>query len=275
MAPFLLATLLLSLAMPAAAAAAATLGGWKWVLNSDITSLPFYQHSMGSQNALKHFGVLLLMLFWYGMVLGIPAGIGLLAWPSRTAELATTAACFCVVAGILLMNFESMPTSDAMRPLPLVMIAMMATAAALWQRQTDPEERRKLTLTIVLSLFGLLMLAKIIMHARISHYGFYLALPGTMLAIFALWDWAPRAFVEGGGSGWMLRAAFLAALMVFVLRCLDATREKFATLTVPVGAGADAFRADCAGWRSIACSPSSKSSRRPTRLWPWCPRGSC
>lgn len=247
LAPPVLATALLSLAMPVATAASGTLGGWKWVLDADITALPFYQHSMGSQQALKHFGVLLVMLFWYGMVLGIPAGIGLLAWPSRTAELATAAVCFFVVAGMLLVNFEKMPTSDAMRPLPLVMVAMMATAAVLWRRQTDQESRRKLTLTIVLSLFGLLMLAKIILHARLSHYGFYLAMPGALVAIYALWDWAPRAFVAGGGSGRILRAAFLAALMVFVLRCLNATRENFATLTVPVGKGADAFLADSRG----------------------------
>jgi hypothetical protein len=247
LAPPLVAMAFLSLAMPVATAATGVLGGWKWVMATDITSLPFYQHSMGSQDALKHFGVLLLMFFWYGMVLGIPAGIGLLAWPSRTAELATAAVCFCVVAGMLLVNFEKMPTSDAMRPLPLVMVTMMATAAVLWRRQPDDETRRRLTLTIVLSLFGLLMLAKIILHARLSHYGFYLAMPGTLMAIYALWDWGPRAFEEGGGSGWMLRAAFLAALMVFVLRCLDATREKFATLTVPIGSGADAFWADSRG----------------------------
>jgi hypothetical protein len=45
----------------------------------------------------------------------------------------------------------------------------------------------------------------------------------------------------------MLRGAFLAALLVIVLRSLDETSQKLATLTERVGSGADAFWADSRG----------------------------
>ncbi len=46
--PAVVATALLSLAMPAAAAAAGTLGAWKWMFATEISSLPFYGYSMGT-----------------------------------------------------------------------------------------------------------------------------------------------------------------------------------------------------------------------------------
>lgn len=245
--PIFLAVALLSLAMPFTAAAAGTLGGWKWVLDSEITSLPFYTYSMGAQGAVKHLVVLLFMLFWYGLLLGIPAGIGLLVWRSRAAEQAAAVACFVVVVTALVMNFAKLPVSDAVAPLPLFMTLALAAAAILWRRNTDPETRGKLSLVLALALFALLMLAKILLYVRLGHYGFYLAMPATLLTIFALWEWVPRAIASSGGSGRMLRAALLAVLLVLVARCLDATRQKFAKLTVPVGSGADAFWADSRG----------------------------
>jgi hypothetical protein len=245
--PFLVATALLSLALGPAAAATGTLGGWKWVFDAEITSLPFYRHSMGAQDAMKHIGVLLSILFWYGMLLGMPAGVGLLVWQSRRAEFGAAIVSFAVVLAILLWNFEMVPNSDALRPLPFAMAGALLGVAMLWKRVPDAAERGRLAVTTALLIFALLMTAKIFLHVRLIHYGFYLSMPATLLLIFALWDLAPRWLEYSGGSGWMLRGAFLAALLVIVLRSLHETSQKLATLTERVGSGADAFWADSRG----------------------------
>ena len=77
-----------------------------------------------------------------------------------------------------------------------------------------------------LSLFALLLLAKVILNVHITHYSFALAMPAAMLMIVAAWDWAPRAIERLGGSSFMLRGAFLGALLIAVPRCLAAVQRE-------------------------------------------------
>ena len=72
-----------------------------------------------------------------------------------------------------------------------VLIALIG-AGVLWWRQTDPLRRTELVLPISLLLFSLVLMGKIILLARITHYGFCLAMPASLLFIVAAWDWVPR-----------------------------------------------------------------------------------
>jgi 4-amino-4-deoxy-L-arabinose transferase-like glycosyltransferase len=246
-APAVAAAALLSLAMPAAEAIAATLGGFRWMLVSEITSLRFYRLTMGTQYLAENVQELLVMIFWYAVLLGLPAGLGFLQWRTRAGQWAAGGACFAAVAFGLLWNFKKIPATDVLRPVPVVMLAMLFAAAVLWHRHRDSSARARLVLPIALLLFALLLLAKVIFWVRVTHYSFVLAVPAAMLLIVVAWDWASRAVEHFAGSSFMLRGAFLATLIVVVMRCLSLANVALATLNVPVGTGADAFWADARG----------------------------
>jgi hypothetical protein len=88
---------------------------------------------------------------------------------------------------------------------------------------------------------------KMILNARIYHYGFALAMPATLLLAVALIEWIPAGIDRLGGYGRAFRAAGLAALLVAALSHLAAVSEQLGRRTVPVGSGGDAFLTDSRG----------------------------
>jgi hypothetical protein len=91
------------------------------------------------------------------------------------------------------------------------------------------------------------MLAKMILHVRVGHYGFALALPATLLAVVALVGWLPAWLDRIGAHGVVLRAAALAVLAFGSFEHLRATERWLERKTTWVGEGRDAFRADPRG----------------------------
>ena len=71
-------------------------------------------------------------------------------------------------------------------------------------------------LRLTLLVFSLGLLPKILLNVNLTHYGFGLALPGTLLLLVALIDWVPALLSRLGGSGWFFRAAVLAVLVAAV-----------------------------------------------------------
>jgi hypothetical protein len=245
--PPVLSIALLSLALPAADAVGGTLGGFRWVLASEITSLPFYRQTMGTLDASYNLQESLKMLLWYGLLLGIPAAVGLLKWRTRGPRLVAAAVCFGAVMGFLLWHFSDMQATEVLRPAPAFLVLTLAAVITMWFREPDDSVRARWVPAIACVLFALLLLAKIFLWVRVTHYGFCLAMPAAMLLIVAAWDWLPRVIEHFDGSGAMLRAAFLAALLVVAAWCLMFTAANFGTLTVPVGSGGDAVWADARG----------------------------
>jgi len=245
--PIVVAVLLLAIPVGLPAAVSSTLGGWKFVFASRITSLPFYQRSMGIDQPIRHLAVMLSMLFWCGVVLGMPAGLGLLNWQSRWRRLLGAVACFVVVAGSLLWNFDEIPVSDTLRPLPVVLGAALVALLVAWSGRPTTLDRGQLSLMSALALFGLLMTAKIVFHVRITHYGYYLSMPATLVMVALVWDYVPVVLARLAGTADMLRGAFLAVLLLLVARCLVMSDSFLKEIDVPVGTGADAFMADARG----------------------------
>jgi hypothetical protein len=91
------------------------------------------------------------------------------------------------------------------------------------------------------------MLGKMLLHARVSHYGFALAMPATLLAVVAVVGWLPAWLDRAGAHGVVLRAAALAVLAFAGFAHLRETQRWLERKTTWVGEGRDAFRADARG----------------------------
>jgi hypothetical protein len=245
--PAVMAVALLSLALPLREAVLGTLGGFRWMFSDEIVGLRFYRQMRGLLDPARQTGRMLGIALWYGMLWGIPAAIGF-AWAQRRAvQMAAATVCIVAILGGFGLYFKSYPIAEVARPLPLCLLAALCGAAVRWLRQTDQQQRAAIVLPISLLLFSLLLMAKVILSVRITHYGFSLAMPGAMMLIVAIWDWLPRFMSRYGGCGYPLRGAFSATLLVLFAYCLNLTAGLFGILSVQVGSGADAFWADARG----------------------------
>jgi hypothetical protein len=91
------------------------------------------------------------------------------------------------------------------------------------------------------------MTGKMLLNARLYHYGFALGVPATALVAALAWCWLPARVAAAGGSAPVLRAAVAAALACFAGAHLAQTARMHAAKTVEVGTGADRFLADARG----------------------------
>lgn len=246
-APVLVAVALLALALPLPEALADALGGLRWVLAPVVGGSRFYQAKMG---LLDPSGALRTSARWtafYGLWIGGAALLGALL-PARvaTARGAAVGLFLGLLAGLLFWR-DQIPWTQALFPLPLFMLAACGAFIAAALRAEDRAQRARLVSAATLALLSLLLLAKIVLRVRPSHYGFALAMPATLLLIVVVWDWLLRAAPRAAGARRLLHAAFLAALVAFAAAQLRTTASFFARKTVPVGSGADAFWADARG----------------------------
>jgi hypothetical protein len=88
------------------------------------------------------------------------------------------------------------------------------------------------------------LLAKIVLAARVFHYGFALAAPGTVLVVAALLGRVPSAIARRGGDAGVFRAGVLILLVLGLAVHLRIAGHWIAQKQVLVGTGADAFLAD-------------------------------
>ncbi len=237
------AFLLLWTAMPAGQALRGVLGGWYYAFLPGLSGLPYYRAGMGllepAQNARR-------MLSWalgYGAIVVPAVALALLLRRRTRLRAVVAVAVFALVVGVLSLHWTAIPWQEALRPLPLFMLilAVFITRALMRSRS------RRAVLPCALALFALVLLLKLGLHARIYHYGFALALPGTMLLAVAAFGWVPAWIRRRGGAAGVVQAAVLGAWLAAAGVHLRVCQSFWARKTVEVGAGADWFLADSRG----------------------------
>src|SRR5262249_44529702 len=129
------------------------------------------------------------------------------------------------------------------RPLPLA-LALLLVGIGLARLRGGPEAARRHALPLGITRFALALLGKMLVNARLYHYGFALAMPATLVVVVALASWVPTALDRLGGDGGVFRVGVLALLPVLVFTQLQVMHDWLARKTHPVGAGADSFFAD-------------------------------
>jgi len=100
--------------------------------------------------------------------------------------------------------------------------------------RNDPARCNILIRRLSLLVLALALLSKIILNARIHHYGFALAMPACLLLVIILLNWIPELISRLGGAGWIFRAAALAMLMSMTAAYLSIHHHYIQLKTVPV-----------------------------------------
>jgi hypothetical protein len=241
--PPALALIFLSAAMPLDDAFRGTLGPWALVFNRELADQPFYRWGLGTMDLRTNLEVVARMGFAY---LGLFVPVALIALRARRwkrFEVPIAAALFLVLL-YFLSEVRPLHWARANRPVALFMIVLLAVHAVAFVRtRKDGGDTETVILKLTVLTFATLLLAKIFFHIRFIHYGFALAMPATLLVVITLTSWIPTRIERAGGSGWVFRAASLAALLVLSLSLLQITESRFRKRIHQVGEGSDAFLA--------------------------------
>jgi hypothetical protein len=249
--PVLVAFGLLCLKMPIGTAVRGTLGSFYWVLASNVSSSPFFRASLGVMNLRTNLAEMGLGVALLALAAIAAVAFGFLTRRMTGGRYAPTAAvvAFLTTVGLGILTVHSKHWFVTMpKALPLAMVLLLAVWLFAYRREPrESDQLRVLALRITLAIFGLGLLAKIILNARLYHYGFVLALPATLLLLTAFVSWGPRAAAARGADGGVVRAIGLGLACVMAFAYLTKTSSLLARQRYPVGSGPDAFFADTRG----------------------------
>jgi hypothetical protein len=228
--PIAAALALLAWAMPFQAALEGTLGSWAMLADSQVRKLLFFQWGMGLDQPGDNLLAIARASGVYLAALG-PALLLAMAWKRKGAE-AVAAGVFVLVGGALWLLRSRILWGDLALPLPL--LVLLAAPGARGAR-------------LSLVAFAFLLMSKMFLNVRLTHYGFVLAMPAVLVAVMAGLDWLPRALERRGGSGAIFAAASLGFLAAFTAANLEIQSQWLAAKVHPVGEGANRFFADSRG----------------------------
>jgi hypothetical protein len=230
---------LLSLAMPPVMALRGVLGSWPWVFDRRVTSLHFYRDVSGLDNIPANLRIVLDWSLIYGVLLGLGVGIGTLT-RNRGGRGVAAMIAFIVCGSCFVWRFDETNWSGMITPLPLMLgIMFVSCAIGVWRRQTGAPLR------LALIGFSGVLVAKMGLKTYAYHYGFALALPGTVALICAVSSDLPRWIESRGASGLPLRAIALAAWLAAIAAMLRVDNLHWSADTTVVARGtSDEFRGD-------------------------------
>ncbi len=264
--------------MPTGDALRAVGGAWATLFVTGITDNTFYRAGMGLDAPLMNLTRMLTasagIIGFVGVAIALSPALARVTSRSRLLRLAIPV-CLLVVA-IRLVPWGSVP-----RALPIIVAAaLLALALQLRETRRDRERAGSLVVLIAWSAFALVLLGKMALNARVAHYGFYLALPATTVAIVLIgwvvpsaiekrWPWAnARAF----------RAIALWTLAGAIVSYLGASQWVYQRKTLPIGRNGDRFYASTAPgqWHGAAVAAALSELERvatPTSTMAVLPEG--
>jgi hypothetical protein len=131
------------------------------------------------------------------------------------------------------------PWEQLVRSYPVLVAVITVTAAVslLRNRLTHLPAASRFLLA-VWGVYALFLLPKMLLSARIHHYGFYLGMPATMLVWAALLWGLPR--IRRGAPNWLVHWVFCAALAGFAVFWVRTSLFYFQQKDFIVGKGGDA-----------------------------------
>jgi hypothetical protein len=202
--------------------AAAMVSGWGYVRGDILLRSKFYRWGLGIDDVSRS-----LMLMARSTLLYASIAAALLGFAVVVRRLSAEAAkwamvgAFIAIFGVVLMFGNDRTWENAGRGLPVFCACACGIAlVGVLKRWRDVPPQRLVT-SLSLSILALALLAKMILNARVTHYGFVLAAPATVLFVTWLCGWMPAIADESGWHGGVVRAGGLAvALAVAVFYAL-------------------------------------------------------
>lgn len=235
-----LAWKILSINMTSSKAIIATLGGWWYAFDENISQLPYYRRGMGIDYPVDNLLIVFSATFVYFLLFGVVVYSSLRYEYKLSKIIVLVVSIIMLIIGTLNLKVY-FPALDFAKSLPIVMIIYACIIIKYSGAQ------KKYLGALVVIAFSMALLGKIIINPRIHHYGFALAMPATLLWFVALFDWIPD-FIKSrhGKKSWFVMISVVMA-SVTILWYVSGSTYIYSQKTVLVGNDKDKYWADKRG----------------------------
>ncbi len=220
---------------------------WVPVLGSSVSQQPFYKWCMGLDVPAYH---IRMMLLQFAIVVTVVGGCAFLF---RFKMNTSVRRLFVVgVVCLLLALASGIDWVDSGRSLPLLVLALgivlgikyrsdfVPQSAASPERSVDSFGSR-VAFPLLWAVFAFGLLAKLGFFTRIWHYGFILAMPAFVAAVYLLLWELPNVLEKYGVRRNLFRGTIWLMMMIGFLRLFVQSQLVYRDKTVPVGGGHDAI----------------------------------
>jgi hypothetical protein len=229
--------------MPPAVAARGIAGNWGR-LGAGIFDNPFYRSGLGLDDVAGNLGAIAWVTAAVVALVAVAAGIDMLLTRAiGTSRLVAPALALAATLALIAAG-AAIPWHLVGRALaPAAGLGALA-AVALALRARTPAEVARVALLPIWSVFAFLLLGKMLLAARIWHYGFTLALPATLLLVAGLVWLVPALVRARGGDGGFARALLLGPIAACAAFFFSWSSYQYARKDFAVASGADTFFAE-------------------------------
>lgn len=215
---------------------AAVTGPWRILLSSGLPATPFFLRSSG----LDDVGLSIQVTAVAGLSALSLLAILTAAAVSLRSSTTSRPLRLLVAIGQLAVGVFAAATiyvGDVGRALPIVILLPIAVWA--YDLPRADRDRASAPRLLAWAVFGLVLLGKMILNARLHQYGFYLGMGATLVVCAFLVTDLPRRVTAAGGSGRLLRGTILVMLVVVAGRLVNESRSRYAMKTLEFGSGGD------------------------------------
>ncbi len=209
-------------------------------LKKETVNNLFYIRGMGFDNIV---GNLSIMLVHTVLVLGVLYLVFIMARHHATQKKRGTKG-YLVTAGLVTVPGAAWFYNPYKIGLSLPALSLLSFIVILMyyinsKSQKERRESDKIIPILLWALFSFLLLAKIILNARLYHYGFYLALPSVVLFVIMTVWFLPSIMEQRRCGGILFRNTMIATLAVIAGHFLLVSTDIYAKKVLPVGSGSD------------------------------------
>ncbi len=234
--------------MPFSQALRGILGNWAVIRNTDMTSIYFYKHKMGTDWPIYNISIICLSL----IVLSIITLLALILDKHNLKR------CYnnLILSGIIVL-FLGLPIlyyksnilhgvlyyifAEVYRPISLITIVSLIIVAYLIIKKKEYIKAEKMAPFIMLNVFGMLTLGKMILNCRIEDYGFALAMTAMLIDV-SLFIWLiPLLLRQEYARGNFFRQLAILGFLVISIYALIMSNYYYSKKDYLIGTGADAF----------------------------------
>src|SRR5262245_5640554 len=235
--------------------------GANWGFFRVVADDPFYLRGMGLDDPLRNLARSLRGLAPIALsVLGAVAASAWFPASTRGRRLACAGAGAALFLAALLGPPGPIGWRGVARALPWTSAAACAgLVVACVRRRGDPAGQTRFYALALWSVFATLLLIKMWLNARVSHYGFAMAMPAALLlAAILVWG-VPARLRAASRDGTLARALLAALVLASIANHLRWAQSFYAYKTLPVGPAGDRFLAptvefDARGWVMAAAA---------------------